>query len=522
MQPHAAVPHSSAAGRSLYAEAVAHARRGAVLSSVEALLGWDEQVLLPTAAGPHRAEQVAAVAAVVHGSRTDPAQGERLEELSRLTADGGDWTTDEQATVHLLLRDHRKHVRLPARLVAEIAGACIDGQQAWAEARRTSDWSLLAPSLKRIFALKREQAACQNPDLDPYDALLDDYEPGARAGEVAGLFDRLRPKIVALVRACDSSPSRPDDGILHHHVPRDVQDRFVRDVAGRIGYDFTRGRLDTSTHPFCSTTGPHDCRLTTRWDEQFLPTALFGVLHEAGHGLYEQGLPPESFGLPGGEATSLGIHESQSRLWENLVGRSLPFWEWCLPHARTAFPGVFAASSPEIVQRALLAVQPSLIRVEADEVTYNLHVMIRFDLERSLVRGDLSVADLPAAWDERYERDFGLRPPTPTEGVLQDIHWSAGLIGYFPTYTLGNVFAAQLMAAAERDLPSLAEDIAAGRFASLLEWLRLRVHRHGRLRDSGALVVEATGMPVSEQWLLESLWRRYGPAHGLAASLAPG
>lgn len=511
-EPHRSPPDL----RSEYAAAAAHARRTAVLASVESLLGWDEQTMLPPAGGAYRADQAAAVASLVHASRTEPAQQDRLERLAASMEGGeGDWSDEERVTVLRLLRDLHKQLRLPARLVEEIARACIDGQQAWVEARRQSDWKGFAPHLARIVRLKREQATCQSPELDPYDALLDDHEPGARSSDVSALFDRLRPGIVALVRACRGSSCPPRDDLLRQHFPRAAQESFVRMVAETIGFDFARGRIDTSEHPFCSTAGPHDCRLTTRWDESYLPTALFGVLHEAGHGLYEQGLRSDAFGLPGGEAASLGVHESQSRLWENLVGRSLPFWEWCLPQARRMFPAALSDASPEEVQRSLLVVRPSLIRVEADEVTYNLHIMLRFDLERALIRGQLAVADLPVAWDDRFEQDFGIRPATAAEGVLQDIHWSAGLIGYFPTYTLGNVYSAQMMAAVETDLPDLPAAITAGRFGLLLEWLRERVHKHGRLIDPGPLVSGATGRPVSERWLVESLWSRYGPAHGL-------
>jgi carboxypeptidase Taq len=366
-----------------------------------------------------------------------------------------------------------------------------------------------------MVALKREQAACQLPDLDPYDALVDDYEPGGRWRAIADGFERLRAGLVPLARACAEARRRPDDAILRRSYPVDAQQRFVRAVAARIGFDFDRGRLDTTDHPFCSTLGPDDVRITTRWDERFLPTALFGVLHEAGHGIYEQGLSRDWYGLPPGEAASLGIHESQSRLWENLVGRSRAFWEWCIGPAGEAFPSALGGASAADVHEALLAVRPSFIRVEADEVTYNLHVMLRFDIERAVIHGDLAVGDIPAAWNDRFERDFGMRPANDADGALQDIHWSAGLWGYFPTYTLGSMFAAQLMAAAERDLPALAGDFAAGRFAALLGWLRDRVHAAGRTLESDALVERATGGPVSERWLLDSLRNRYGPAHGL-------
>ena len=491
-----------------------HARRAAVLASVESLLGWDEQTYLPPRAGDYRAEQAAALAGIVHRLRTEPAHGERIARLvdGPLSRSG---PPEVAGTIRLLARDFAKQARLPARLVEELAKTCVEAQQVWRAARAESSWEMLRPALDRVFALKREQAACQAPDRDPYDALMDDYEPGASWPAIAERFDRLRGEIVRLVQECVHAARRPDDAVLRARYPLPEQRRFARDVAERIGFDFSRGRLDTTAHPFCSTMGPDDCRITTRWDEHFLPTALYGVLHEAGHGLYEQGLPRDWFGLPPGEAASLGIHESQSRLWENLVGRSSAFWEWCFPAARAAFPEALAGRGAGDVQRAVMAVTPSFIRVEADEVSYNLHVMMRFDLERAVVQGALGVGDLRDAWNERFERDFGMRPPTDAVGVLQDIHWSAGLVGYFPTYALGNLFAAQLMHAARRDLPGLDREIAAGRFEGLLGWLRRHVHAPGRLVESDALVERATGLPVSERWLVDSLRRRYGEAHGL-------
>ena len=498
----------------LFAEVCSHVRRAAVLASVEALLGWDEQTYLPPRAGGYRAEQAAALAGLVHRLRTDPAHGERLARLvAGPLAQSG--PPEVVGTIRLLERDFKKQARLPSRLVEELAKTCVEAQQAWQAARAESSWEMLRPWLDRIFALKREQAACQLPDLDPYDALMDDHEPGASWRSIEVRFSRLRGEIVRLVQECVNAARRPDDAALRGSYPVAAQRRFVQAVAERIGFDFTRGRLDTTAHPFCSTMGPNDCRITTRWDERFLPTALYGVLHEAGHGLYEQGLPCDWFGLPPGEAASLGIHESQSRLWENLVGRSPAFWEWCFPLARDAFPDAFAGTSAGDVQRAVMAVAPSFIRVEADEVTYNLHVMLRFDLERALVQGTLAVADLRDAWNARFEQDFGMRPPTDAEGVLQDIHWSAGLVGYFPTYTLGNLHAAHLMHAAQANLPGLERQIAAGRFAELLEWLRRHVHAYGRLLASDQLVEQATGTPVSERWLVDSLRQRYGAAHGL-------
>jgi len=509
-------PSSTARADALFAEARRHAHRAAVLASVESVLGWDEQTMMPRAAAGHRADQAAELAAIVHRHRTDPAQGDRLRELAAgPLAVGG--SVEEQASIRLLLREFEKQARLPQRLVEELARTGVEAQHAWATARAESSWSRLEPLLERMFALKREQASCQRPDLDRYDALLDDYEPGGRWRDMATRFARLRDGIVPLVRACVEAPRRPDDRLLTEGAfPVDLQERFVREVASRIGFDFARGRLDTTAHPFCSTLGPDDCRITTRWNPRALTTALFGVLHEAGHGLYEQGLRHAWFGLPPGEAASLGVHESQSRLWENLVGRSPAFWEWCLPLAREVFPGPLAGVDAAAVHAAVLAVRPSFIRVEADEVTYNLHVLLRFDLERAVILGDLSVADLPTAWNDRFETDFGMRPPDDAHGVLQDIHWSAGLIGYFPTYALGNVYAAQLMAAARRRFPTLDAEFAAGRFDTLLGWLRTEVHAAGRTLPPEELIERAIGGPVGVEPLLASLLERYGQAHGLA------
>ena len=284
---------------------------------------------------------------------------------------------------------------MPGKLVEEIARTSVEAQQEWVRAVEASEWKKMVDHLEKMFSLKRELAACQSPELDSYDALMDDYEPGARWRSVDATFSKLRKALAPLVRGCFESREGPQDMALRGVFPVQSQKVFVREIIEKIGFQFERGRLDTTAHPFCSTLGPNDCRLTTRWDEKFLPTALYSVLHEAGHGLYEQGLPVDWFGLPPGEATSLGIHESQSRLWENLVGRSPEFWEWCFPLARKAFPESFNEVTSDQLAEAVRSVKPNFIRVEADEVTYNLHVMMRFDLEREIILGNLAVADLP-------------------------------------------------------------------------------------------------------------------------------
>ena len=493
-----------------------HAKSVSLLATVDGLLQWDEQTMLPAAAGDFRADQAAALAALTHVQRTKKEQGERLEKLadSSLATDGPEFV---QATIRLLHQDFQKQSRVPERLVEEIARTSIESQQEWVRAVKASEWKKMVVHLEKMFSLKRELAMCQSPKLDPYDALMDDYEPGARWMSVDATFSRLREALTPLVRGCLESTNGPQDAVLRGAFPLLSQQTFVRQIIEKIGFQFERGRLDTTAHPFCSTLGPNDCRLTTRWDEAFLPTALYSVLHEAGHGLYEQGLPVDWFGLPPGEATSLGIHESQSRLWENLVGRSPEFWEWCYPLARKAFPESFDDVTSDELAKAVRSVEPNFIRVEADEVTYNLHVMMRFDLEREIIHGNLAVVDLPDAWNDRFEADFGKRPSTVREGVLQDIHWPAGLIGYFPTYTLGNIFSAQIMNAAQQAGVGLAEQIRAGEFAPLLHWLHQHIHASGRTHTSEALVEKVSGESVSEKYLVESLYRRYGPIHGLSA-----
>jgi carboxypeptidase Taq len=317
-----------------------HAKSVSLLATVDGLLQWDEQTMLPAAAGDFRAEQAAALAALTHAQRTKKEQGERLEKLadSSLATDGPEFV---QATIRLLHEDFQKQSRVPERLVEEIARTSIESQQEWVRAVKASEWKKMVVHLEKMFSLKRELAMCQSPKLDPYDALMDDYEPGARWRSVDATFSRLRKALAPLVRGCLESTNGPQDAVLRGTFPLLTQQTFVRQIIEKIGFQFERGRLDTTAHPFCSTLGPNDCRLTTRWDEAFLPTALYSVLHETGHGLYEQGLPVDWFGLPPGEATSLGIHESQSRLWENLVGRSPEFWEWCYPLARKSFPESF-------------------------------------------------------------------------------------------------------------------------------------------------------------------------------------
>ncbi len=385
----------------------------------------------------------------------------------------------------------------------------------WVEARKKSDFARFRPWLEKVVALKVREADCYGHSGNRYDALLEDYEPGATAAWIAGVLGPLRDELVRLLDAVRGASRRPDVAILARSYPLPQQELFGRVAAAAIGFDFEAGRLDTVAHPFCSGLGPGDTRLTTRYNEHDFGDAFFSILHEAGHGLYDQGLPPEHWGTPRGECVSLGIHESQSRLWENLVARSQAFWRYFFPIARQFFPAALGDVSLDAFHFAINDVRPSFIRVDADEVTYNLHIVLRFELEQALLSGDLPVADLPAAWNERFTRLFGLTPPDDAQGCLQDTHWSGGGIGYFPTYTLGNLNAAQLFEAAKRAIPDLEEQFARGHFADLLGWLRTNIHQQGMRHRAPKLIEQVTGRPLSHQPLVAHLWSKFGALYGL-------
>jgi carboxypeptidase Taq len=499
---------------SLYQQVCRHARQTALLSSTEELLDWDERTKMPEAAGPYRAEQTTLISGLVHQRWTDPQLVAALSELAEGPL-AGDAAGDAAVTIRRLKRHVDKQLKLPRSLVEELTRTAVLGQQAWEQARRQKDFKLFQPLLEKTVGLKRQQAeALGYPDV-PYDALLDDYEPEERTAAVGRVLSGLREQLVPLVAAIRQSPRRPKVDILQREFPVAVQKTFGQEAARAIGFDFGRGRLDVTTHPCCTTLGPHDCRITTRYDEHFFSSAFFGILHEAGHGLYEQGLPTECYGLPLGEAVSLGIHESQSRLWENLVGRSRAFWEFFYAAAQARFPAALGDVRLEDFYFAVNDVRPSLVRVEADEATYNLHILIRFELEQDLLADNLRVGDLPGAWNEKYEKYLGVRPADDLQGVLQDVHWAAGLVGYFPTYTLGNLYAAQFFAAADAQLGGVAAQFARGQFQPLRDWLREQIHCHGRRYTAAELVRRVTGRPLGPEPLMAHLRAKFGPLYGV-------
>lgn len=499
-----------------YDELIRRSRELSTLASCSSLLGWDEQTYMPVGGAEHRAGQLALLAGLHHERATDPKLGGLLAEVegSGLIADP---ISVPAVNVRELRRSYNRLTRLPRTLVEELARSTSRGHQEWVAARHERDFSRLKPSLEIIFALKRNEAECLGYQDTAYDALIDEYEPGAKSKDLAVLFASLRTELVPLVAgiADSKSKTKPNRTILNREYVVDRQKVFGEAVAAAVGFDFQRGRLDTTEHPFCSGIGPGDTRITTRYDPKNFADAFFGILHEVGHGLYDQGLDLVHHGTPMGEAVSLGIHESQSRMWENVVGRSRPFWAYWFPIARQIFREALTDVTPETFYAAINVVEPSLIRVQADEVTYNLHIMIRFELEAALLKGDLAVADLPLAWDEKYQHYLGVVPKHHAEGCLQDIHWSAGLIGYFPTYSLGNMYAAQFFNKAEAALGGLSGPFSKGDFAGLLEWLRSNIHSEGQRFRAADLALKITGSPPDHRPLVQMLKAKYGELYGI-------
>ena len=473
------------------------------LRHAASLLRWDQQVLMPPGASHGRAGVIATVDVLHHRLLTDESLGELLE-----LAEGLELSDAQRAMVRLLRRDRDQAVRLPPELVRRLAVAEAVGHDVWEGARRDHDFGAFQPCLEEIVSLKREQADRLGHDGERYDALLDLFEPGMRTARIEPLFEALAADLGQLVDAI-GGVAWPDDPLAGRRFPDAAQWELTMRVLRGIGYDLTRGRQDRSTHPFTSTVSTGDVRVTTRIHELDGFSALFSTLHEAGHGLYEQGFPAEFADTPLADAPSYGLHESQSRMWENLVGRSLPFCRHLMGVLRELFPEPMAGIDEQQVFSHVNRVSRSLIRVEADEVTYNLHILIRFELELALLRGALEPADLPDAWNEAYERRLGVRPPNDGVGVLQDTHWSDGSFGYFPSYTLGNLYSVLEWNRLRADLPDLDGQIAAGDFAGLLGWLREHIHRRGAELDGEPLIESVTGSGLDHRPFVSHLWEKY-------------
>lgn len=499
----------------LFDEVAKYVRETALLETTLAVLEWDERTGLPADAGGYRAEQATFLSGLIHQRKTCPQYGEKLAKLqeSDLVSPGGELAT--RATIERLSKDYKRNTQLPMDLVQAISKATVLGQQAWEQARAKDDWQMFKPHMSEVYSLRKQEAELIKGDGSLYDALLDQYEEGASSQVLTQTFADLRSELVPLVQELATASSPPSGAAWKRPVSPAKQRSISHWVAEKIGFSFARGRLDETTHPFCTTLGPDDCRILTRFHEDYFPTAFYGTLHEAGHGLYEQGLPTSWFGLPPGTFASLGVHESQSRLWENFVGRSQTFWQWCFPGVTAQLAGEWDGLSAQEVYRDANLIQPSLIRVEADEVTYNLHILIRFEIEQALLQDELKVDDAPDAWNEKYEHYLGIRPPSNKDGILQDVHWSAGLVGYFPTYTLGNLYAAQLMEAAEKELGDLGAMYGKGEFEPLLTWLQTNVHQHGFCYHPSDLVQKACGAELSHKPLVNYLRDKLLPVYGL-------
>jgi carboxypeptidase Taq len=463
------------------------------LSGIGGLLLWDQNTMMPPGGADARADQFAALERIVHGRVTDPRLGKLLDALAPFAADA-DPESDDAALIRNLARDHRKAVNVPTDLAAEISSANARAQQAWMAARENADFALFEPALETVLELTHRYIACFDGTGEfehPYDVLLDDYEPSLTTEELRALFGTIQQELVPLVSA--AAAAGEDGRVFPGHFPRESQQALAEELLRAVGYDPEHWRLDPSVHPFARSMAHTDVRLTTRWEEDDLAMAVYSCLHEFGHGLYEAQMAPGHYRTTLAEATGLGVHESQSRLWENLVGRSKPFCEYALPLLRRHLGGPFEAIEVPELYRNVNQVRLSLVRIEADETTYNLHIALRFELELALIEGRIAVKDLPDAWNEATHRLLGLDTPSLKAGVLQDIHWGTGMIGYFPTYTIGNLMAAQLWRALETELPEIDASIAAGDFAPLREWLRDNIHRHGRKFTSRELLMRVTG-----------------------------
>jgi carboxypeptidase Taq len=505
-------------------------RESRLLEHTAAILSWDQETYMPEGAVEERASQQALLQSLVHARNTAPRVGDLLDllaapgtgpgndrddpETSGSAAGTGGLSEIDTAFVREKRRQYTQATRVPPGLVKELAETASRGQHAWAAARKANDYDQFKPWLSSLLRLSREFADALGHDGNRYDALLDQYEPYAKTGEIAEVFAGLRTGLVDLVQRIAEAP-QVDDRVFRQKFPVSAQEAASRRVMSALGYEASRGRLDVSAHPFTTTLGANDVRITTRYHEDQLPSGLFSTIHETGHALYELGVAPELQGTLLAEGTSLGIHESQSRMWENMIGRSRQFWSYWLPELHGYFPEQLSGVDVETFYRGINRVEPSLIRVEADEVTYSLHIIMRFELEQALLADEISVDDLPAAWVEKSRELLGIAPDDYATGVLQDVHWSFGAFGYFPTYALGNLYAAQFLRVMEREISGMWEAIERGDTTPVLAWLRDRIHRHGRARSAGELVEEITGEPLDARYFLGYLNSKYGELYHL-------
>ena len=501
-----------------YDQLLQQAKDTTLLGTTIGFLHWDQEVMMPKKGIEYRADQIALASRMYHEMCIDPKIGDWLSACEEDGELSGDPTSESAANIRELRHFYDRKTKLPTALVEEEAKLSSQGQNAWAEARKNNAFSEFQPWLEQILALLQRKAECYGwaEGGEPWDALAEDYEPGCTAASVGEVFTPLREKLQSLLDEIMGSSTKPSNAFNEIALPIAEQKAFVRAIAEQIGFDFEAGRLDESTHPFCGGSHCYDVRLTTRFHENNVNDAIGSTMHEAGHGMYEQGLLFEHVGTPMGTAVSLGIHESPSRMGENQVGRSEAFWKWCHPKMNEFFGERVASLSFNDVYGGANIVRPDFIRVEADEATYNMHIMIRFELERLMMKGDLAVEDLPDAWNQRYRDYLGIEVPSDTKGCLQDVHWSMTSMGYFPTYTLGNLYCAQFFESALKAHPDLYEQFAQGEFGVLKGWLNENIHHYGNRYRAAELCEVVTGKPLTSDPLMRHLEGKLKPLYGLA------
>ncbi len=481
------------------------------LGYASGVLGWDQQVNMPPAGNEARGQQLATLNKIAQEKFISDEVGRLIEDLKQ-ELDGAD--SDDAALVRVAARNYDKAKRIPPSFIAEQAIVTSKAFEAWVEARSKSDFSIFRPHLEKVVELVHKYVSFFPPAAHPYDTLLDDYERGMKTADVKAIFDGLRPKQVELIKAVASAKQVKDDFLHKKYNEKKLID-FGRDVITKFGYDWNRGRQDKAPHPFETSFSINDVRITTRYEAENPLATLFSTMHESGHAMYEQGVNPAYERTPLAGGASLAVHESQSRMWENLVGRSLPFWEHFYPALKKTFPSQLDGVSLKSFYKAINKVEPSFIRVNADEATYNLHIMLRLELEIGMVAGKIAVKDLPEIWNTNMREYLGITPPNDAKGVLQDIHWSGGAIGYFSTYALGNLISAQLWEKINRDIPDLNDQIRKGNFAELLAWLRKNIHQYGQKYEPQQLVEKVTGSKITPAPYVRYLTKKYGEIYGL-------
>jgi carboxypeptidase Taq len=496
----------------LYQQYLHQTQKAADLYNASAVLQWDQETYMPPKGAEARGRQLATLASTAHSWLTSDDYGELLARL----ADAPGLADEEAANVRLSREDYEKGKKLSSEFVETLSMQQSASFQAWVEAREKNDYEHYAPELEKMIALKKQQADIVGYSSHPYDALLDDYEKGATVAALDPVFRLVEEQLPALIKRV-IAVAGVDDSFFYKHYPKDAQWAFSLEVLKAMGYDFEAGRQDISEHPFSTSFAPTDVRVTTRVDEKNVASLLWSSIHEGGHALYEQGLPMRQYGLPLGQAASLSIHESQSRMWENNVGRSLGFWKHFFPIIQERFKDQLNDCGPEKWYGGANKVEASFVRTEADELTYHFHVLIRYEIEKALLDGSLKSADVSEAWNAGYQRHLGITPPDDKQGVLQDVHWSHGSFGYFPTYSIGSFYAAQFFEKAVQDMPSLQDDIAAGKFERLLSWLRENIHRHGRRYRSDELCERITGRALDFSAFMRYAEKKYSGIYRLDA-----